>query len=329
MRRLRRTLARTGALVILGVIFGAFIWFTNVLSDLDHQNFILRTNQSSHGTDETESIFARNSAGLPVKFDTQDGLSGGAIIIVLGAIVLACTRKKKSIRGTEGDITKGMVVCGCLGHLLGCPTRQSLSSYFTEEELRSLGDLAHHVKVVVAYWRMMPSNLHGTSAVVNGVPVAIINPLLSALDKRYVILHELMHHQLDELGCPSLCCQWKTDLIPEGSWLRRVHFYTVVTRLVLHLWELIQHSRFNPMLKRAFKSGPESVRDSEYREYMSWRKSIPYYDMCGSDGHASVKSVAIAAHVATVILEGSIELRIEFIKFVRSRYPTGDDMVGS
>jgi len=286
------------------------------------------TNQSSFGTEA--------SAGLPVKFDTQDGLSGGSIaggiIIVLGAIVLACTRKKKSLRGTERDITKGMVLCGCLQciwHFFGCPTRQSLSSYFTEEELLSLGDLSKQLKVVVGYWRLMPSNLHGTSDVVNGVPVAIINPLLSALDKRYVILHELMHHQLDELGCPSLCCTLQAKEIPVHSWLRRVHFYTFVTRLVLHFWELIQHSRFNPMLKRAFTSGPESVRDSEYREYMSWRKSIPYYDMCGSDGHASVKSVAIAAHVATVILEGSIELRIEFIKFVRSRYPTGDDMVGS
>ena len=119
MRRLKRTLGRTGALVILTVIFGAFIWFTNFLSDLDHPNFILRTNQSSHGTD----------AGLPVKFDTQDGLPGGAIIIVVGAIVLACTRKKKSIRGTEGDITKGMVVCGCLRHFVGCPTRQLKASY--------------------------------------------------------------------------------------------------------------------------------------------------------------------------------------------------------
>ena len=188
------------------------------------------------------------------------------------------------------------------------------------------------MKVVVVYWRVMPSNLHGTSDVVNGVPVTIINPLLSVLDnftRRYVILHELMHHQLDELGCPSLCCTLQAKEIPADSWLRRVHFYTFVTRLVLHLWELIQHSRFNPMLKRAFKSGPESVRDSEYREYMSWCKSIPYYDMCGSDGHASVKRVAIAAHVATVILEGSLELRKEFLEFVRSRYPTSDDMVGS
>ena len=99
------------------------------------------------------------------------------------------------------------------------------------------------MKVVVAYWRVMPSNLHGTSDVVNGVPVAIINPLLSVLDnftRRYVILHELMHHQLDELGCPSLCCTVQAKEIPADSWLLRVHFYTFVTRLVLHLWEMIQ-----------------------------------------------------------------------------------------
>ena len=94
----------------------------------------------------------------------------------------------------------------------------------------------------------------------------------------------------------------------------------------MHLWELVQHSRFNAMLSRVFKCGPESARDSEYRGYMS-SKSIPTYAMCRSDGHASLKRVAVAAHVATVILEGSVELRKEFIEFVKTRYPQGDDMV--
>ena len=99
-----------------------------------------------------------------------------------------------------------------------------------------------------------------------------------------------------------------------------------VRGLLVHLWELVQHSRFNAMLSRVFKCGPESARDSEYRGYMS-SKSIPTYAMCRSDGHASLKRVAVAAHVATVILEGSIELRKEFIEFVKTRYPQGDDMV--
>jgi len=80
------------------------------------------------------------------------------------------------------------------------------------------------------------------------------------------------------------------------------------------------------MLLRVFKCGPESARDNEYRGYMS-SKSLPTYAMCRSDGHASLKRVAVAAHVATVILEGSIELRRDFIQFVRTRYPKGDDMV--
>ena len=99
-----------------------------------------------------------------------------------------------------------------------------------------------------------------------------------------------------------------------------------VRGLLVQLWELIQHSRFNGMLLRVFKCGPESARDNEYRGYMS-SKSLPTYAMCRSDGHASLKKVAVAAHVATVILEGSIELRRDFIKFVRTRYPAGDDMV--
>ena len=80
------------------------------------------------------------------------------------------------------------------------------------------------------------------------------------------------------------------------------------------------------MLLRVFKCGPESARDNEYRGYMS-SKSLPTYAMCRSDGHASLKRVAVAAHVATVILEGSIELRRDFVEFVRTRYPAGDDMV--
>jgi hypothetical protein len=99
-----------------------------------------------------------------------------------------------------------------------------------------------------------------------------------------------------------------------------------VRGLLVQLWELIQHSRFNAMLLRVFKCGPESARDNEYRGYMS-SKSLPTYAMCRSDGHASLKRVAVAAHVATVILEGSIELRRDFIEFVRTRYPAGDDMV--
>ena len=80
------------------------------------------------------------------------------------------------------------------------------------------------------------------------------------------------------------------------------------------------------MLLRIFKCGPESARENEYRGYMS-SKALPTYAMCRSDGHASLKKVAVAAHVATVILEGSDELRKDFVQFVRTRYPAGEEMV--
>ena len=80
------------------------------------------------------------------------------------------------------------------------------------------------------------------------------------------------------------------------------------------------------MLRRVFGCGPESAREKEYRGYMG-SKSLPTYAMCRSDGHASLKKVAVAAHVATVILEGSLELRRDFLQFVRTRYPAGEEMV--
>ena len=204
----------------------------------------------------------------------------------------------------------------------GGTAQQPLRDFFREEELLVLGNLADRVRVVID--RSLPSTLHGTSRVTNGVPLAIINP--HAPDKRYVILHELMHHQLDELGCPSLCCTLQAKEIPERSWLRRTQFQSFVRGLLVQLWELIQHSRFNKMIFRVFSCGPESARDKEYRGYMA-SKSLPTYAMCRSDGHASLKKVAIAAHIATVMLEGSKELQRDFLEFVRTRYPAGDDMV--
>ena len=104
--------------------------------------------------------------------------------------------------------------------VFGNPQQQPLTDFFSETELRVLGELANRVRVVMD--RSLPSTLHGTSRVSNGVPLAIINP--GAPDKRYVILHELMHHQLDELGCPSLCCTLQAKEIPLDSWLRRTQF---------------------------------------------------------------------------------------------------------
>ena len=104
--------------------------------------------------------------------------------------------------------------------VFGNPPQQPLTDFFRPDELAVLGELATRVRVVMD--RSLPSTLHGTSRVTNGVPLAIINP--RAPDKRYVILHELMHHQLDELGCPSLCCTLQAKEIPAESWLRRTQF---------------------------------------------------------------------------------------------------------
>jgi len=170
----------------------------------------------------------------------------------------------------------------------------------------------------------LPNTLHGTSRVTLGVPLAVVNP--QAPDRRYVILHELMHHQLDELGCPSLCCTVK-GMEPQGSWLRETKFQNFVRGLLVQLWELIQHSRFNPMLARVFRCGPESARDGEYKRYIA-QSALPMYGMCGQNGNMAVRKVAVSAHVATCMLEASPQIQKEFKAFVRSRFSQGPDMVG-
>ena len=94
------------------------------------------------------------------------------------------------------------------------PRRRPLSDFFSVDELSQFGQLAD--KVFVVFDKSMPPSLHGMSEVEDGVPIAKVNP--RAADHRYVILHELMHHKLDEMGCPSL---WVTvrGSTPEESWL--------------------------------------------------------------------------------------------------------------
>lgn len=184
-----------------------------------------------------------------------------------------------------------------------------------------LGDLPSRVRVIID--SSLPETLHGTSRVTNGVPLAVVNP--RAPDRRYVILHELMHHQLDELGCPSLCCTIKGPE-PSASWLRHTKFQSFVRGLLVQLWELVQHSRFNLMLKHIFNCGPESARDGEYKRYMK-NSALPMYGMCGQSGHASVRKVAVAAHVATSLLEASPKVHEDFKKFVRTRFIHGEEMV--
>ena len=111
-----------------------------------------------------------------------------------------------------------------------------------------------------------------------------------------------MHHQLDDLGCPSLCCTL-AGKEPENSWLVHTKFPNFVRGLLVQLWELIQHSRFNLLLLRVFKCGPESARDGEYRSYIA-RRAVPMYGLCGQGGHASLvmNAPAIIAFMESLFL---------------------------
>jgi len=57
------------------------------------------------------------------------------------------------------------------------------------------------------------------------------------------------------------------------------------------------------------------------------RQGLPTYSMCRADGDMAVKRIAVAAHVATVTLEGPRALQKEFAEWVRSTYPGGAEMV--
>ena len=81
------------------------------------------------------------------------------------------------------------------------------------------------------------------------------------------------------------------------------------------------------MLSRVFDCGPQSARNIEDGSYIA-NKRIPMYGMCGPDGHASLHCILVAAHVATVSLEGSVEIRDKFISFIKERFQAGDAMVG-
>jgi hypothetical protein len=157
-----------------------------------------------------------------------------------------------------------------------------------------------------------------------GVPLALINP--AAADHRYVILHELMHHQLDELGCPSL---WVTvrGSIPEGSWLghNALCFGNFARGALVQLWELIQHSRFNRMLLRVFNCSPESARAAEYQAYIR-RGYFQSFGLSTSGSHEHL-TIEAAVHVATVLMEGSAVTQQEVLKFVQATFTNADQVL--
>jgi len=198
------------------------------------------------------------------------------------------------------------------------PRRRPLNEFFRADELSRFGPLARQVLVV--FDKSLPPSLHGKSVVEEGVPLAYVNP--RAADHRYVILHELMHHQLDELGCPSL---WVTvrGTIPEASWLTRHSFAVFARGALVQLWELIQHSRFNLMLLRVFNCSPESAREAEYRRYIE----RGYFQSFGLSGAREHRTIEGAVHVATVLMEGSASLQKEVLEFVHRNYANAEQVV--
>ena len=201
--------------------------------------------------------------------------------------------------------------------------RRPLCDFFCADELARFGALAEQVFVV--FDESLPATLHGKSVVENGVPLALVNP--RAADPRYVILHECMHHVLDELGCPSL---WVTvrpsfSSVPKPSWLGPVLFPVFARGALVQLWELIQHSRFNRMLKRVFNCSPHSARDAEYSRYIQ-RGCFQTFGL-SSSGDPVHQAIEGAVHVATVLMEGSVVVQKAVLEFVHETYANGAEVV--
>mmetsp|Transcript_40053 Transcript_40053/g.62518 ORF Transcript_40053/g.62518 Transcript_40053/m.62518 type:complete len:244 (+) Transcript_40053:44-775(+) len=203
------------------------------------------------------------------------------------------------------------------------PRRQPLNDFFEDSELECLGELKDQVQVIID--DSLPSSLHGTSRVEEEVPLAIINPQVP--DMRYVIMHEVMHHRLDRLGCPSLSCSIRGS-VPSNSWMSRTKFELFVRGPVLVLWELIQHSRFNQMISRVFRCEPKSARESEYNRYLS-AGFLPTFGMTRGPNHdGTLWAVTAATHLAVALLEGSEDVIQRMIGFITQSHSSGADIVG-
>ena len=80
------------------------------------------------------------------------------------------------------------------------------------------------------------------------------------------------------------------------------------------------------MLLRVFSCSPESARDREYRSYIA-RGRLPMFLLGPNPGQA-LQIIAVAAHVATIMKEGSQDVVNEFLAFVEQSFPdSGSVMV--
>ncbi|EKX38969.1 hypothetical protein GUITHDRAFT_114849 [Guillardia theta CCMP2712] len=213
----------------------------------------------------------------------------------------------------------------------------SLRAFLTEEEMNVLGDLARRARV--KFDRSMGIGAHGRSLRCERtlVPLCLVNP--STPDKRYVILHELMHHQLDDLGCPCLSCpllhidergrrRIGDAPIPDGCWLEMIDNKvdpTFLPNTVQIVWELIQHSRFNPFLDKNFSSRAHTARDKSLKELLRGDALLSYCNP-KTDPHP-VRRVMMAIQYATAKLEGSMPVLSWFRKMLKQEGATGEDII--
>eukprot|EP00960_Hanusia_phi_P043536 756106-Hanusia_phi.AAC.3 len=213
----------------------------------------------------------------------------------------------------------------------------SLRAYLTEEEMEILGNLA--IRARVKFDKDMGVGAHGRSFRCSKtlVPLCVVNP--NTPDKRYVILHELMHHQLDELGCPCLSCpvlhtthdgvKMLGDVkLPYDCWLYNIDNNVdpaFLPNTVQIVWELIQHSRFNPFLQRCFSCTAQTARDKSLKELLRGETLLSY---CNSktDPHP-VRRVMMAIQYATARLEGSTPVLAWFRKVLKEEGARGDDVI--
>ena len=176
-----------------------------------------------------------------------------------------------------------------------------LEDYLCEEDMARLGGLGHRARVKLDASMVDAAHGRAERCKHTKIPLCIVNP--NTPDVRYVILHELMHHQLNELGCPALVCpqlHWEGEhlrlgsaTVPEDSWLRQVDLGAdpqCVPNLVTSLWELIQHARFNPFLMDTFGCGAEKARDRFCRSLILGHCDLPY---CHQTDPAPIRCVML------------------------------------
>lgn len=213
---------------------------------------------------------------------------------------------------------------------------QLLDDFLCSEDLARLGALPQRVRVKLD--ASMNDSAHGRAERCKhtNLPLCLVNP--STPDMRYVILHELMHHQLNELGCPALVIPnlrvgyhgdryLGSAVVPSGSFLQQVDVAvdpTFVSDLLTTLWELIQHSRFNPFIMKNFGCGAQNARDRMATDILSGVAVNPY---CSARDGRSVRTTMMAMHFATAALEGSPRVSREFACFLRAQGDEGREVL--